>query len=129
MSAVAEKACIDPSACPPHCPALRRHGAVSPFAGRPCAALMPTPEQTLGPFYPPELPLDHDNDLVQVTGAATQAIGQVTHVFGRVLDLNGQPIAGAKVEIWQCDANGRYLHPRPAGWGRCPAASRVTARP
>ena len=38
---------------------------------------------------------DHDNDLVQETGAATQAIGQVTHVFGRVLDLNGLPIAVA----------------------------------
>ena len=87
--------------------------AASPAAR--AAALIPTPEQTLGPFYPPELPLDHDNDLVQVTGAATQAIGQITHVFGRVLDLNGQPIAGAKVEIWQCDANGRYLHPRSGG--------------
>jgi protocatechuate 3,4-dioxygenase beta subunit len=81
------------------------------------AALIPTPEQTLGPFYPPELPLDHDNDLVQVTGAATAAIGQIVHVFGRVLDLSGQPIAGANVEIWQCDSNGRYIHPRSGGSG------------
>jgi protocatechuate 3,4-dioxygenase, beta subunit len=79
------------------------------------AALIATPPQTLGPFYPPELPLDHDNDLVQVTGASAHAQGQVTHVFGRVLDLDGQPIDGARVEIWQCDANGRYLHPRSGG--------------
>ncbi len=85
------------------------------------AALSPTPRQTLGPFYPPELPLDHDNDLVQVTGAATQAIGQITHVFGRVLDRNGRPISGAKVEIWQCDADGRYLHPRSGGMGPLPS--------
>ncbi len=87
--------------------------AASPAAR--AAALIPTPEQTLGPFYPPELPLDHDNDLVQVTGESAHALGQITHVYGRVLDLDGQPIEGAKVEIWQCDANGRYLHPRSGG--------------
>ena len=79
------------------------------------ATLIATPPQTLGPFYPPELPLDHDNDLVQVVGVQAHALGQITHVFGRVLDLNGRPIDGAKVEIWQCDANGRYLHPRSGG--------------
>jgi protocatechuate 3,4-dioxygenase beta subunit len=63
------------------------------------------------------LPLDHDNDLVRVTGASAQAIGQVAHVFGRVLDLRGRPIEGAKVEIWQCDANGLYLHLRSGGTG------------
>jgi protocatechuate 3,4-dioxygenase beta subunit len=83
--------------------------------------LIATPEQTLGPFYPPELPLDNDNDLVRVSGSSAQAIGQVTHVFGRVLDLNGQPIPGAKVEIWQCDATGRYLHPRSGGMAPLPS--------
>src|SRR5262245_8127629 len=85
----------------------------TPFAQ--AATLIATPPQTLGPFYPPELPLDHDNDLVQVVGVQAHALGQITHVFGRVLDLNGRPIDGAKVEIWQCDANGRYLHPRSGG--------------
>jgi protocatechuate 3,4-dioxygenase beta subunit len=85
------------------------------------AGLIATPEQTLGPFYPPELPLDHDNDLVRVSGSSAQAVGQVTHVYGRVLNLNGQPIAGAKVEIWQCDSNGVYLHPRSGGMGPLPS--------
>src|SRR5262245_23511854 len=85
----------------------------TPLAG--AAALIATPPQTLGPFYPPELPLDHDNDLVQVAGVRAHALGQITHVFGRVLDLSGRPIEAAKVEIWQCDANGRYLHPRSGG--------------
>ena len=78
---------------------------------RPAAALVPTPRQTKGPFYPLTLPLDKDNDLVRVDGAARQALGAVTHVAGRVLDLDGRPVSGARVEIWQCDANGRYHHP------------------
>jgi protocatechuate 3,4-dioxygenase beta subunit len=79
------------------------------------AALVPTPRQTPGPFYPPDLPLDSDNDLVRVAGRGNPALGTVTHVAGRVLDLGGRPIAGAEVEIWQCDANGRYLHPADPG--------------
>lgn len=79
------------------------------------AALSPTPAQTEGPFYPPELPRDDDNDLVRVTGADAQALGQVTHIVGRVLDEAGRPLPGVLVEIWQCDANGRYLHPADRG--------------
>lgn len=78
---------------------------------RAAAALVPTPRQTRGPFYPLTLPLDRDNDLVRVAGVAQPALGTVTHVAGRVLDLNGRPVPGARVEIWQCDANGRYHHP------------------
>lgn len=73
--------------------------------------LVPTPAQTEGPFYPVALPLDTDNDLVQVQGASSPAAGIVTHVSGRVRDIAGQPIAGARVEIWQCDAQGLYDHP------------------
>jgi protocatechuate 3,4-dioxygenase beta subunit len=32
----------------------------------------------------------------------------VTYVTGRVLDPAGRPVSDARVEIWQCDANGRY---------------------
>jgi protocatechuate 3,4-dioxygenase beta subunit len=32
-----------------------------------------------------------------------------------VLDLNGKPVEGALVEIWQCDAQGIYDHPRQPG--------------
>jgi protocatechuate 3,4-dioxygenase beta subunit len=74
------------------------------------AALKPTPRQTRGPFYPETIPLDHDNDLVRVKGRAAQAMGEVTHLSGRVLDTDGKPIAGARVEIWQCDKNGIYHH-------------------
>jgi protocatechuate 3,4-dioxygenase beta subunit len=76
------------------------------------AALLPTPAQTTGPFYPLTLPLDSDNDLVRVAGQAASASGTIAHVAGHVLDLNGRPVPGARVEIWQCDANGRYHDPR-----------------
>jgi len=75
------------------------------------ARLVATPRQTEGPFYPVEWSGDIDSDLVMVKGEAAQAMGQITHVMGRVLDADGAPIAGAMVEIWQCDNNGRYRHP------------------
>jgi protocatechuate 3,4-dioxygenase beta subunit len=45
-------------------------------------------------------------------------MGQVVRLGGRVLDLSGQPVADAGVEIWQCDANGVYRHPRDVGPSR-----------
>ncbi|HAV65329.1 MAG TPA: intradiol ring-cleavage dioxygenase [Verrucomicrobiales bacterium] len=73
-------------------------------------ALTLTPRQTEGPFYPDKLPLDTDNDLLVINDAATPALGEVTWLHGRVLDGRGDPIRNALVEIWQCDANGVYLH-------------------
>lgn len=75
----------------------------------------PTPSQTAGPFYPVTLPSDIDNDLVVLRGSAARAEGTVAHVLGRVLGRDGRPVAGATVEIWQCDARGRYRHPGDVG--------------
>jgi protocatechuate 3,4-dioxygenase beta subunit len=86
------------------------------------AALNPTPRQTEGPFYPSDWSGDADNDLVIVKGEAARALGTVTHIKGRILDATGVPIQGAAVEIWQCDANGRYRHPSDTSW--LPRASR-----
>ncbi len=74
--------------------------------------IAPTPQQTPGPFYPLSFPHDSDNDLVQVSGHLGQAKGIITRITGRILDQNGRPISGARVEIWQCDANGRYHYVR-----------------
>lgn len=80
-------------------------------AGRPLPAwaqrLLRTPRQSRGPFYP----LERDNDLVTVAGGSGLAKGEVTQVVGRVLDEAGRPIRQARVEIWQCNAFGRYHHP------------------
>jgi protocatechuate 3,4-dioxygenase beta subunit len=86
------------------------------------ARLTVTPGQTEGPFYPVTLPADMDNDLVRVEGRQAQALGQVTHVAGRVLNRRGEPVRGAMLEIWQCDANGIYNHPRQPGLQRRDAA-------
>ena len=70
-----------------------------------------TPLQTLGPFYPVLKPLDQDADLTTIAGKSGRAEGQVIHVMGRVLNLQGQPVQGARVEIWQTNTHGRYIHP------------------
>jgi protocatechuate 3,4-dioxygenase beta subunit len=72
--------------------------------------LLRTPPQTEGPFYPDKLPLDTDNDLLIVNDRLTPAMGQVTHLGGKILDARGHPIRNALVEIWQVDNNGVYLH-------------------
>lgn len=72
--------------------------------------LIRTPQQIEGPFYPTKLPLDVDNDLILVKPSTTPAIGKITHLSGRVLDLKGEPLKGLTVEIWQVDGNGVYLH-------------------
>lgn len=75
-------------------------------------ALVPTPRQTAGPFYPDRLPLDTDNDLLVINDGLTPAVGEITHLTGRILDSGGAPLRNALVEIWQCDANGAYVHSR-----------------
>lgn len=87
-----------------------------------------TPRQTEGPFYPDQLPADDDNDLVAVKGQSGIARGEMLLLTGTVTDLAGKPLAGARVEIWQCDAGGRYHHSRDSsraapdpnfqGWGQ-----------
>ena len=77
--------------------------------------LLPTPAGTRGPFYPLTLPADTDADLVLLRGSDARASGVVTHLAGRVLGTDGAAVPGALVEIWQCDANGRYHHPGDTG--------------
>src|SRR5947199_6095753 len=74
-----------------------------------------TPRMTEGPFYPDKLPLDTDNDLIIINNSITPAVGDITHLGGRVLSSSGEPVKDAVVEIWQCDANAVYLHTRDSG--------------
>ena len=96
---------------------LQRLATATAVAAAPswAASALLTPEQTAGPFYPPELPLDDDNDLVHVAGQEKPAQGLKTDLTGRILDRNGTPLDDVRIEIWQCDANGRYRHPRDPG--------------
>ena len=74
------------------------------------AALDLTPSQTEGPYYPRQKPAETDSDLTRV-GAGPVAKGDVMALAGKVVDPTGVAIAGARVEIWQTDHQGIYLHP------------------
>jgi len=71
-----------------------------------------TAHLTEGPFYPPKLPLDTDNDLVIVNDSITPAVGEITHLSGTLTDTKGQPVRNALIEIWQVDNQGIYLADR-----------------
>ena len=75
-------------------------------------AALKTPRMTEGPFYPglEDLLLDQDNDLTTIAGKSGVAAGILLDVTGRVVDENNRPLKSALVEIWQCNAHGRYHH-------------------
>ena len=90
---------------------LAGSGAVLPLAHAAAeVSLRRTPDQILGPFYPlSELP--QTSDLTRVSGRSGRAEGQVLNVMGRVLNLAGEPVRNAKIEVWQANTYGRYTHP------------------
>jgi protocatechuate 3,4-dioxygenase beta subunit len=79
--------------------------------GARAADLKLTAESPMGPFFPLTVPADSDADLTMLQGHAQRAAGQVIEVTGRVLDLKGNPISGARLDLWQANAAGRYAHP------------------
>lgn len=78
------------------------------------AGLQPTPMQTPGPFYPVIKPQDQDVDLTTIKGRSGHAEGTIVYLRGRVLNQKGEPVEGARVEIWQANSHGRYGHPSEA---------------
>ncbi|WP_187107854.1 protocatechuate 3,4-dioxygenase [Sphingomonas xanthus] len=94
----------------------RRHlvagaAAVAGVSAVKAQSLKVTSAQDLGPFYPIVRPADHDADLTRLKGSREVAIGQPIQVIGRIVDVGGQPISGATVDLWQANAVGRYDHP------------------
>src|SRR5262249_46213787 len=87
--------------------------------------LIPTPSQTVGPFFSLGLDRPEWSDL---TGGGAQ--GDRIVIEGRVTDGDGAPVPDALIEIWQANAAGRYAHPEDRqtdkpldpnfrGFGRC----------
>jgi hydroxyquinol 1,2-dioxygenase len=72
---------------------------------KPAAA---TETTVLGPFYRPGAPL------LRFGAALGENLkGEPTFVYGRVLDLEGAPLAGARLDVWQADGDGLYDVQRP----------------
>ena len=84
-------------------PTMTRRALVAGLAVLPAWAaaqpslLLPTPPGMRGPFYPETFPADTDADLVLLRCSDARAAGTVAHVGGRVLALDGTPVAGAAV--------------------------------
>jgi protocatechuate 3,4-dioxygenase, beta subunit len=97
---------------------LKRAAALGVFAlGAPWRSgfaqqrTMPTPDQILGPFYPVRKPIDGGTDMTRLPGAGGSAQGELIYVMGRVLNMRGEPVRAAQLEIWQANTHGRYVHP------------------
>jgi len=90
------------------------------------AALVPTGEATVGPFFPPRYVDAGANDLTALEGR--RARGETIEIHGAVREEDGAPLENLIVEIWQADARGIYRHPADPrhaeadpdflGWGR-----------
>ncbi|MSQ59169.1 MAG: hypothetical protein EXR36_05860 [Betaproteobacteria bacterium] len=77
--------------------------------------LTPTPDQILGPFYPVIKPTDGGTDLTKLPQRPDKASGKVIYVMGQVVNRKGEPVRRARIEIWQANAGGRYVHPSDRG--------------
>ena len=93
-------------------------GGLTTACGAP--ATVQTPRATAGPFYPTRSMrrADIDNDLVKIRSLVDAATGEVVLLRGVLTDPAGSPRADHRVEIWQCDANGHYLHTGDSGSSR-----------
>lgn len=69
-----------------------------------------TPSETEGPFFPESTDVERDVDLTRLAGRTERAAGQLIEIRGRVLGRDGQPLPGARVQLWQANAGGRYAH-------------------
>ncbi len=102
-------------------------GASAPLAA---SALELTPSQTEGPYYPTRKPVETDADLTRI-GPGPQAQGEVLALRGSIVDPDGKPIPGARIEIWQTDHQGPRSSPmaRPSPMQRAPLSSAPSFRP
>ncbi|AKT50980.1 protocatechuate 3,4-dioxygenase subunit alpha [Arsenicicoccus sp. oral taxon 190] len=63
--------------------------------------LVPTPGQTVGPFYGFALPVEHGHEIVAPSHP------RAVRLHGTVYDGQGTPIPDALLELWQADEQGR----------------------
>jgi protocatechuate 3,4-dioxygenase, alpha subunit len=74
-----------------------------------------TPSQTVGPFFDYGLTPTGRYPWTDLAGnnlVTADVAGERIRIEGRVTDGDGAPVKDAMIEIWQADAQGRYVHPR-----------------
>ena len=69
-----------------------------------------TPDQILGPYFPARHRAAAGTDLTHLEGGSARAQGEIVEITGRILNLDGEPVRGAKLTIWQANSFGRYRH-------------------
>jgi protocatechuate 3,4-dioxygenase beta subunit len=74
-------------------------------ARRPPAA---TPNTIAGPFYRTDAPARQDGESISIDG-----IGEPLVLMLEVTDLDGEPVPGAAIEVWQANAEGLYENQAP----------------
>ncbi|HWF13315.1 MAG TPA: dioxygenase [Candidatus Acidoferrales bacterium] len=62
-----------------------------------------TPSTVMGPFH-----IEDSPEMKMGANVAEGLSGEPTFLVGTVRDLNGKPIDGASIDIWQADADGLY---------------------
>ncbi|BDG70698.1 protocatechuate 3,4-dioxygenase subunit alpha [Roseomonas fluvialis] len=82
--------------------------------------MLPTSQQTIGPFFPRGFIGPADNDLTRISADATPTTqGEAIILRGTVTRVGGVPCVNAILEMWQADAAGRFnADPSFLGWGR-----------
>jgi protocatechuate 3,4-dioxygenase beta subunit len=96
---------------------------------KPLIPLKQTLSELTGPVYGHEFVAGDDADLTRNGRKGGEPLGERIIVTGRVLDDMGRPVPNTLLEIWQCNAAGRYIHkvdqhdapldPNFFGGGRC----------
>ncbi|MBI3207583.1 MAG: protocatechuate 3,4-dioxygenase subunit beta [Candidatus Solibacter usitatus] len=75
---------------------------------QPLIRIPQTLSEITGPLYGHNPIGETDNDLTRQCAGEPQ--GERIIVAGQVLDEDGRPVPRTLVELWQCNAAGRYLH-------------------
>lgn len=70
-----------------------------------------TRSDQLGPYYPIARPLDQDNDLTRLVGHSGVAKGKIIDIYGKITNNLGHVMSNARLDIWQANAVGKYMHP------------------
>jgi protocatechuate 3,4-dioxygenase, beta subunit len=75
---------------------------------KPLIVLPHTLSEVTGPLFGHAEIAETDNDLTRQHSG--EPLGERITVSGRVLEDNGRPVPHTLIEIWQCNAAGRYRH-------------------